>query len=357
MQQAPNAPFLGSIKVGGFTTPSGFQPPASNVSFEPRNTGSLRGQAAAFLNTATRTTSWSSAHLKTVDFIPQQFSCPPWLDESEKYMMPEMLCFAVNEPTLDGSATVISTLAHTNQLLYNGYKDFEQMLADGDDDAGTFKNLLEIHGEQAIETYHQARKDPNLMATIGNVDGLQLLYTLATRDVFCYLTRFGILNKFSYLGSIINLNRATSNEDWDRTSYTEHYTVVNVCMAKRARLSNCFGPADLVTTGTKLWLMLKRKQRQTRDGLMYQEYAIFPGGTKMVERPLQQHHLHYLDASMRAMSGHVWPVGVVNVPAASPPSESVIAAAANTGVAPSEVNAYNAHALLPTIFVSLGLTS
>lgn len=340
-----------------------FAAPNPSLAWYPRSdtgAGNGVGQALAFLNNGQMPKVTSNTTLKSVDVIQQQFSCPPWLDGAEKYMMPEMLCFATNEPTLDGSATVINTLPHANQLMYDAHVDFERMVADGEEPAVTFKRLLEKHGEVGLELYHQARsmnetgRSTKFWQDVFSSSELRQLYALSTQDMYCYLTRFGILSKLSYLGAIINLNRATNNEQMDRTEYTEHYTVVNVCMALRARVGNVFGSAEHVTTGTKLWLKLTRKRGQ--DGT-FREYCIVPGGTKYLAKPLQLHDLAYFDRSGRAMTAHVWPVGVVNYPGPNPPSPSVGSEAANTGNVVNEQKAYNAHALVPTIWVSLGVQS
>jgi hypothetical protein len=344
--------------TGGF----GGNPNVPYVTWEPRGADVNQTQPAGFLRNGLAPRSTAHIELKGVDFIQQQFNVPPWTDESDRYIMPEMLCFSVNEMDPDENATSILTLPKLNQLLHDAHREFRQAAAAGSPDyspaAAAFLAQLETFGEGALELYAKARRykhiDDQLRADLpaGRYAQLQAFFLASTEDLLCWQTRYGILNKVSYLGSVINVNRATSVEEEDMSQFHQRYSQVNVCMAKRARVANVFGPANRITTGSKLWLNLRRVRVPRPDGnVTYGAYQVVPGGCTMRDRPAW---CPYEDPSGRPLDGHVWHVGVVIVPGPRSPSQSETESASNTGVYVSERRAYEDHGLLPSLYVALG---
>ena len=336
------------------------------VSWAPR--GATQGQTdpAAFLKYGEAPTVHGHVQIKGLDFIQHTYLMPPWGDgESEKYIGTNMLVFTLN--ALDGKdgSTIILTVPKLNQLMHDAYVDFESFSRPNDPDfypeAAAFKRYLEHFGEGALEYYHYARKwSPEKLEQMRKdlekedmgFSELQEFYAMAFKDVFCWLTKLGITQKVSFSGSVIN--RSGDNmDDESRFSGMSHYYQVNVCVAKRWSVSNIFGTADNVTTGSKLWINLKRKVVQTRDGIQYREFQAVPFGSKTDDYPSRT-SVHYVDPSGRTMFGHTWKVGVVIQPGKFSPQIANIKRAANVGHTCNERIAFDEHATLPLLYVAIG---
>lgn len=358
-------PYAG-IGAGPVTSNFGLSDPnVPMVSWAPQgNTGDMQGPAS-FLDYGKAPTSHGHISLKSFDFIQYTYLCPPFGDANETLIMPDMLVFTVNEMDSEEGSTNVFTLPKVNQLAHDAYKDFLDFTRENDSnyfqEAADFKGYMTRYGEKGLETYHRAQfnkaqGDTVLMKDLedaGVANDLKRYYELATNDVYCWLTRFGILSRISFAGSVINVNRGTSLEEIDMTRYTEHYTQVNVCLAKRGRVANVFGSADRITTGSKLWIILRRKRVLTTSGTRYDEFQFVPGGDTLEDYP-SQGDLSYVDDSGRACVGHVWRVGVVITPGNFSPQPISRDTAANLGVNCSERQAYEAHGTLPVLYVALG---
>jgi hypothetical protein len=391
--------------------------------------------------------------LKSHDFISQQYLTPPWGDESEKYIMPDMLCFTLgaNRSTASDeapNATVVLTLAALNGLLDSEWNNFLQEAKEGpgikDPMSEKFYGYLKKFGEDMLEAYHVARKCEHTKAAFkklffdavgvgGSVSGsvggsggpkqrsdfhserdsyvattnqttgkeydeavardeaeyqkylaatksgssgsssgspplvaspapstawggltfeaLEDYYEMATKDFYCWLTRFGILSRVNFCGSVMNVNRGTSLEGYTDVRSTQHYTQVVVGIAKRVRVANVFGEHDNIDTGSQVWLALKRKAHMYNAGEVG-AYCVVPGGSMkgwptVFERT-------YNDPSRRPMIGWVWRLGVVLTPPTSFSTQSVCQRAANLGYRVNEREAYEYHGTLPTMYVAFG---
>lgn len=358
----PYSGFAAGPGQGGFGGIDG--PDVPYVSWAPRGASYDQTGPAAFLNNGVAPTSHGHISIKSLDFVQRQYLCPPWGDDSQQYIMPDMLVFSVNEMDPTEDSTTILTLSKANQLMREAYTDF----VDASDpahpsffaEAGAFKVALEEYGEAMLESYHVARQLNKETAFRKQFEAeagfakFRAFYDACKTDMFCWLTRFGITQKMSFLGSVINVNRATSLESMDMTQHTDHYCQVNVCLAKRGLVANVFGHSDVITTGSRLWLTLKRKQRYARGGEMKPaEYTIVPNGSAIRDGPSLAERA-YQDPSGRAMRGHYWRVGVVITPGNFDPSDTAMVTAANIGVQCNERRAYEDHGTLPTMYVAMG---
>jgi hypothetical protein len=309
---------------------------------------------ANFLRNGRAPTSHGSISLKSFDFVQYVYLCPPWSDTSEKYIAPEMLCFAVKNVDPQDSSTIILTLAKVNQICKDCGMEFQNLLADNDANALKFNNLLTTYGEVAINTFHQLGKDGYAnISSPEEAEKVDDLHKMATEDLFCWLTQFGIRSRINFVGSVINTNGSATMQDVEQSMFSDHYCQVNVCYAKRARIANVFGIADEITTGSKLWLTLRRKCKRTFKGLEFPYFQVVPGGSKMLDTPAETDRF-YVDPSGRAVRGHVWRVGVVIVPGTSSPQPKQIENASNTSTLCNERTAFEDHGTLPTLIVSLG---
>ena len=354
-------PYFGSDDIYGVGNPN-----VPNVSFEPSsNPGNPAvNDVASALGNGIPSGSLNTIELGT-DFIQYTYMAPPWEDQTNKYIMPEMPAFAVKELDTEQNSTTVLTLAKLNQILQTSWQDFMEVSdttnADTYQNAVTFRGFLEKYGERALETYAKARMNPVLLARLekdsadaktDEFKDLQEFYRMSTQDVFCWCTRFGILNKINFLGIVINTNRAVSLELADETDYHDHYTEVNVGYAKRLYVANIFGPSDRVTTGSKLFLNLRRKRVTQRGKIFFGEYQVLPHGT--TEDYCRQAERSYTDPSGRPMNGHSWMVGTVMVPGTRTPNATAAINAANVGVRCNERAAYESHGTLPTLTVAVG---
>lgn len=309
---------------------------------------------ANFLRNGLAPTSHGSISLKSFDFVQYVYLCPPWSDQSEKYIAPEMLCFAVKSVDPQEASTIILTLAKVNQICKDCGMEFDRMVGDGDAEAIEFNTLLTTYGEVGLNTYHQlGREGYAAISTPAEAEKVARFHELATKDLFCWLTQYGIRSRINFVGSVINTNGASSLLEVDQTMFSDHYCQVNVCYAKRARIANVFGNAEDITTGSKLWLTLRRKCVRTAAGLKFPYFQVVPGGSKIEDTPSEAHRF-YMDPSGRAVRGHVWRVGVVIVPGTSSPQPKQIENAANTSTLCNERSAFEDHGTLPTLIVSLG---
>ena len=461
-------------------------PRLPGIEWEPRGANTPLGSALAAMGYGIPPATHGHIQLKSHDFISQQYLTPPWGDESEKYIMPDMLCFTLGANRSTASheapnATVVLTLAALNGLLDSEWNNFLQEAKEGpgikDPMSEKFYGYLKNLGEDMLEAYHVARKCEHTKAAFkklfedmkrgggraivggsvtvfsaeiqylqeyrlshsdknppafydrqtenaewknaiaedkkAKVDGdwaeliflhsyrqnnsndnpsvdniewrkainddkkkgrgatlttgssggspgsgyklafeaLEDYYEMATKDFYCWLTRFGILSRVNFCGSVINVNRGTSLEGYTDVRSTQHYTQVVVGIAKRVRVANVFGEHDNIDTGSQVWLALKRKAHMYNAGEVG-AYCVVPGGSMkgwptVFERT-------YNDPSGRPMIGWVWRLGVVLTPPTSFSTQSVCQRAANLGYRVNEREAYEYHGTLPTMYVAFG---
>jgi hypothetical protein len=385
-------------------------PGLPGIEWAPRGANSALGAAFAAMGGGVPPTTHGHIQLKSHDFISQQYLTPPWGDESEKYIMPDMLCFTLGANRSFGqdeapNTTVVLTLAALNQLLHSQWDEFQASISNGDQDSIQFATYLNTFGEDWLETYHKERQSPKRWEALKNIlgptlvaapvatppvetggaaatgesgsrgggrggssgssgggggggagapidwDALETFYQMATKTFFCWQTRFGILSRVHFAGSVMNVNRGTSLEGYENVLASQHYTQVTVGLAKRVRVANVFGDREHVTTGSKVWLTLKRKQSLYKNGAMG-AYCVVPGGSHMGWPTVAERT--YKDGSGREMVGWVWRVGIVSTPPQSYCAQSACQRAANIGYRVTEREAYEFHATIPPMYVNFG---
>lgn len=302
------------------------------------------------------------------DFIQKTFMVPPYHDESNNMIMPEQLCFTVNYADPSTGSVVVMTLPKVNQTLHEEHMQFERSRVAGNPEfnpqSQIFYTLLQEFGEKGLAAYERASsegrlgelqerldKDTRVTKGAGTFGRLMQFHRMSLEDDFHWLTMFGLLRHITFAGVVINTNRATGLENMDRTLYSDHYTVVNVCLAKRIAVANVFGTLATIKTGSKLWLILKRKNKPN-GGIG--ELVIVPGGSHIKDYPMAG-SLEFNDfKDGDVVRGHFWRVGVVLRQADSSPAEVSIQRAANIGLFCNERGAYEAHGTLPTMWIALG---
>lgn len=326
-----------------------------------------------FLNNGQAPNRHGHVTLKTWDFIQYQYMVPPWGDESHLQIMPHMLVWTLNYLDTSTDSTHMATLPQLNALMDEAYNVFQTMIDNQSDffneEAMRFQGYLEEFGEAGLELYAEAVRDGKLkdwadgpMRWDGtrdpenrmegfdeNQSQLKDMYELAQKDIFRYVTKWGILRHWSFAGSVINASTATSTRALDTTDEEDHYTDVNVAIGKRAEVANVFGPKSQIDTGSVVWAMLTRRQRH--DGT-YGAFTIIPGGSK-TKIPYQRDRFYADESGMMRMA-HIWKIGTVTEPGEADPRPESQLSASNTGVNISNSLACNHHALLPTIWLAMG---
>lgn len=304
--------------------------------------------------------------LGAFDFIQKTFVVPPYHDESNQMMMPEELCWTVNYADATTGSVTVLTLKKVNQTLHEEWQLLERSKSantpESNPQSAKFYGYLKKFGEDGLNAYERARVNGRLDELKKRMDAdttdpeknfgdLANFHRLATEEDYHWLTEFGLIRHITFAGAIINTNRAIGLETMDRTRYTDHYTVVNVCLAKRAAVANVFGTLSDIKTGSKLWCTLKRKMKPNGEP---GELMIVPGGSHLRDYPSAA-ELEYNDIKPGSVvRGHFWRVGVVLRQADSSPATVSIQRAANLGLYCNERSAYEAHGTLPTMWVALG---
>lgn len=310
-QQVTNADNVGDFGIDG--------PDVPFVDWQPRGDGEGQPAPNRFLKGGRAPKKVGSISLKSIDFIQRAFQCPPFGDESERFVKPEMLAYIVKDFYSDDGAHTVLTISKVNQIMSEAGKDFRTFRDPNNPETfpecRDFNRYLTTYGEKILETHHQARKIPTLYDTMKKsmkpekFADLERYYALSTQDMYCWLTAFGIRQKIEFIGSVINTNRPDGLETDDPTDNEDHYSHVNICMAKRARIANVFGPSDQITTGSKLWIQLTRKQVLENGLLVYTDFQLVPSGSATHYSPLMKESC-YIDPSGRHMNVHRTLIGI-----------------------------------------------
>jgi hypothetical protein len=318
--------------------------------------------------------STGSISLKSFDFISQQYICPPINDGADTLLMPEMLCFCSTEIDLEEGTTLVLSVAKLNKLMADQWSDFllattgdQQTNPHYDHDAVEFLQAMREYGERGLEDYAHSREHKQKSELIlgklhkelgggeaaGGKDVISLrdFWVRSTQPGYCYLTRYGILQRINFAGVVLNVNRAVSVEDLDQTAASDHYSNVAVVIAKRARCANVFGDAVNITTGSKVWITLTRKH--CGGGGKYGAFVLRPGGSRFHEYPLAS-ELRYTDEAGMVCPGYHWKVGKVTEPGDRSPQPYAMEQACNTGHHASDKASYDAHGSIPSIYLALG---
>lgn len=340
-------PFAGQpMGPGGFSSPG---QAFAGQEWKPTGTNT-----PSFAQAGQAPRSHGAISLKSVDFLQYTYLCPNWGDDSHKYISPEMLCYAVKSIDPQDSSTIILTLPKCNQLSKDCYHEYKDMIQNRDPIAEKFNKYLTTYGENALYTFHHLGFEKyQSLSNATEASEMKDFHDMATQDMYCWLTQYGIHSRINFLGVVINTNGASSYQELDQTAYSAHYTQVNVGYAKRIRCANVFGSSEKITTGSKLWITLKRRFAETITGPTFTYFQFIPGGSNIEDGPLQC-EMSYVDPSGRRVRGHRWHVGIVMFPGSRSPQPKEIENASNLSTLCNERMACDDHGGLPTLIISLG---
>jgi len=194
---------------------SGPNVPMSN--WEPRGAnGRFQQDIAKFLDYGEAPDEHGHISLKSVDFIQYQYMCPPINDQSDLLLMPEMAVFTVNELDAEEDSTLVLSVPKLNKLMQDQYDDFQlahQVGINGtvkdptnphfDNDCNDFQRFLEEFGERGLEDYAYAvshKQDERIRQMDSLKPDLKRFWHLSTSSEFCWLTRYGIMQRISFSG-------------------------------------------------------------------------------------------------------------------------------------------------------------
>jgi len=357
----PAGPTPGNFGIGGPTVPY--------TEWMPRGSTVNQTSPAAWANYGQPPVTQGSISLKSVDFLQHTYLCPPINDGVGQKLMPDMPVFALRAADQDEDTTIVMSIAKINKLMLEEWEEFlrdaEPVAGQPPSDAQKFQRYLSTYGERGLEDFAYRRSHASTSVDPANnkehlkADAeadLEDFFTLATSNGFCYLTRYGILQKLNWLGIVINTNRAIGLETEDDTDMRDHYTQINVGLGKRLRCANVWGSAHEITTGSNVWIKLTRRfcpGEKAKKNYNFGAFQLVPGGSRERSHPLARETMYYDEAGMLCQ-GHVWRVGVVIEPGEQDPSAAARENANGTGHIINKHVAYEAHGSLPTLYLAVG---
>ena len=181
-----------------------------------------------------------------------------------------------------------------------------------------------------------------------NEGELNELVRLAKKPILRYLTRYGIMSHWNFVGVVINVSRGTSQEAFDQT---DSVAVVNVGLGKRVRTTNIWGTRKFTEVGTKQDLILTRKELS--DGT-FGAFQYLPYSRRTREYALGS-SVRYGDLGDQLVRGRVLPIGTVIEPCDRNPQESRREFAAGIAAGGNTKLAYEAHGTLPQFYIAVGM--
>jgi len=342
---SPTGP--GNFGIGGPNVPA--------IGWEPRGTGGPLGAAQQFVRNGIPPVSHGHVTLKSFDFISQQYLLPPTSDQANQMFKRGMLSFVVREFDKEENSTLTYPLFMINQIARDQWNDFVLATSPNrnDPDAIEFLTFMQRYGDKGLIDFAAAKRRGDTRKYDGTPEvrrELNLFMQRAEEDGYCYLTLYGFLRKVNSHGACINTNLGAGLETIDDTRAHQHYVQANLGLAKRIQLSQVFGPADQVTMGSRLWIVLKRKHCGAGK---YGPFVLYPGASPVDTRPKD---CSYIDESGGLVHGHVYNIGTVLEPADRSPQIASIEAANNTGSSTNVEDAYNAHGQVPTFYANMGFS-
>jgi len=280
--------------------------------------------------------------------ITYSYSIYPWQDRTHEYIQQGMLAFVtrhINQKfKLYCMAPIwkINIEAKTHYVMANN--QYENV---GNAELAEFQGLLAQHGESVLGDYHSALRRGTLD---DNLRTIKRFYDLAQKPEYRYLTKFGILSHWNFVGSVLSKGESTGPATYlDMHSDTDIVYVVGCVLGERARVGNIWGGRSVVHPGTRLFLILKRVELANGK---YGEFQWVPYASRTREYP-PRHMTNYRDESGRTCSAFVLYVGVCTESMEKDPSSGQIEMA--TGLIGGVQQAYEAHGSLPSIQVQIGI--
>jgi hypothetical protein len=201
------------------TTPNGLSAEPGVQSMDWNGQGLLN--AAAWANFAEAPREYGTSTNDVNETIQQQHVLFPWDDGCHTRINKYQPMFTARNLDKEHGMNNEITLAKLNEIIRQSYQTFN-VLTEGDEsmrnaEAVEFKKYLKYYGEDQLELYHQLVKghmvgkqqweehaskqglfkvEDDKGNVILNASSMASFYEMATKDVFRYMTKFGILQKW-----------------------------------------------------------------------------------------------------------------------------------------------------------------
>lgn len=309
----------------------------------PRFGGTLEGAVSQLANNINHT-DVSTDGL----YIEQSFSTPSIGYDHFAEMCDGMLAFSIRVSTGDEGSTFIVALHQLNGLMREQWDDFVISTTPGtnprlDGEAQKFLAYLQQFGEHGLGVYNYYFCEGNMTKLQSMPSGLNEFWKLAKSDRYCYLTLFGIRERVSYLGPIVNSTTSRTLEPVDNRGRGQGAVVVG--MGGRVPCTQIFGRRDEITDQVKLHVIVTRI---VCPGGGYGSFCIMPGFG-------DQSNITFRDESGLICQAQKWHVGRVHTVADKESGSYAVQMATNLAPAISNDTAWKQHSALPMFFVNAGL--
>lgn len=274
-------------------------------------------------------------------FISYTHSLLPWEDGNQDYISEGAVLFGFKQQNAtQGPETGDVTLSTANNIIRQFHEQYHALLReDRDNEEKDFRDLLERFGEDVLFEYDYALKH-NLQSFLNKDEDRRRFYKLSLQKELRYLTRFGILSQFEFLGVVLRGGDNSMVANPYSREYSARLTNIAFVPAKRARVSNVWGGKRDVTFGSKLYLVLTQVPHPTNSSID-KMYQIVPVATRKARLPLR-----YVKDS------HRWFVGSVDRPTPVSPSPVFM----DKGIANRDpAAASNALASLPFVHIQVAV--
>lgn len=274
--------------------------------------------------------------------IVYSYTIYPWKDRTHEYIQPGMCVFIskhINSKHRVYNMAPIFKLNIEQRLHHHKATNPHQ---NTDPEIQTLRNLVEAHGEDILDNHKNLNvtRDP----TVGQ------MVRLASQEKCRYLTKFGILLGWNFIGSCLSKGESTGPAVFlDRHQHTDMVYVVGCVLGERARVGNIWGSRSTVHPGTKLFLILRRVLKADES---YGEYQWVPYATDSRDYPPKALTV-YRDTSGKLCRAFVLYVGVCTENFSKDPAIGQIERA--IGLSGSVQQAYEAHGSLPEIEIRIGI--
>lgn len=288
---------------------------------------------------------YGSVRRRQNTYIVYSYPLMPYGDGSEERMMEGMIVFNARYIDSVHGLHAIVTLSKLNNIMRDANETYQQYLREQDPEALAFQRYLKTIGEPALEEYHRTRQS--------DIAGIVDFYNMATKDIYCYQTKFGILQRWNYLGVVLSKQEASSLMSIDMTASSEHVHVIGVVVGERARTFNIWGTSKETIVGSKTWLILRRARLRKDEAGGRGQFQIVPYASR-VRDSIPHAVIHYHGGKDEALiRGHAWMIGTVsegtNVNAIGAARQNAL------GIFTSEQGAYEATVSLPYFYLQLGI--
>lgn len=179
--------------------------------------------------------------------ISHTYSVIPWVDNTHRQLQPYMLVFATHYVNSKYQQLVnMAPIYKLNIEMQQHYYKYKNNL-NPPEEMTTFQTYLKEYGEQGLEI--------NLKPETPKITQFQ---QMAKSGDFMYLTKYGIMNKWNFLGVVSSKQESCApNDELDYPEMIDSISSVGVVVGQTARVSNIWGQ---VKVGEKLFLVLTRKK-------------------------------------------------------------------------------------------------